>query len=319
MAKVLITTVPFGEINHAPFNQLKEADCEVDVNPLGRRLKEEELRKMIAPGYDVLIAGTEPITAAVMDAVPSLKLIARVGVGLDNVDLEAARQRKIAVSYTPDAPALAVAELTIGLMLALLRFIPQADRAIRTGQWTRLLGRRLADCTVGVIGVGRIGTLVIRYLQGFSPREIIVNDHKQSVPVWMPPVRWVEKETIYREADIITLHLPLTKETKNLIGEKELAMMKPNAILINTSRGSIIEEHALDEALVYRPQMAAGLDVFTYEPYAGWLATRPNCLLTCHMGSMTYDCRARMEREAVEDVLRFLRGVPLRYDALLQG
>lgn len=309
--RILITTIPFGELDRRPLELLDEAGVEYVINPIGRKLKEDELAEMIG-GFDALIAGTEPITAKVLERAARLRLISRVGIGLDSVDLMAARQRGILVAYTPDAPAPAVAELTIGLMLGALRFIAHADRHMRNGIWHRQMGERLSGKTVGVMGVGRVGARVIRHLSGFDAR-ILANDLKPDLEFGAEHgVRWVDKPTLYREADLITLHLPLTRQTKALIARREIELMKPEAILINTSRGGVVNEQDLAEALRLHRLGAAALDVFQHEPYAGPLITVENCILTCHMGSMAKDCRARMELEATEEVIRFLNNVPLR-------
>jgi D-3-phosphoglycerate dehydrogenase len=309
--RALITTIPFGEVDRRPLDLLEQAGIEYVINPIGRRLRPEELAEMVGD-FDVLIAGTEPITAAVMNRANRLRLISRVGIGLDSVDLQAAREREILVSYTPDAPAPAVAEMTMGLILSLLRSLSQADRGMRGGVWHRFLGRRLSELTVGVIGVGRVGKRVVRHLQGFAPRILandIVPDHEFGTA---HQVDWVEKEIIYKEADVISLHLPLTPLTNNLITRRELDMMKPDAILINTSRGGLVNEHDLAQALKQGRLAGAALDVFGLEPYSGELVTIENCLLTCHMGSMSRDCRAQMELEATEEAVRFFKGEPLR-------
>lgn len=309
--RVLITTIPFGEVNRKPLHLLEQSGIEYVINPIGRRLRPEELADLIGD-VDVLIAGTEPITAAVMERAKRLRLISRVGIGLDSVDLQAARARDILVSYTPDAPAPAVAEMTMGLILSLLRSLSQADRAMRGGVWHRFLGRRLSELTVGVIGVGRVGKRLIRHLQGFAPRILandLVPDREFGV---IHGVQWTEKDTIYKEADIISLHLPLTPLTRSLITRHELDMMKPDAALINTSRGGMVNEHELAQALKKGRLAGAALDVFGQEPYSGELVTIENCLLTCHMGSMSRDCRAQMELEATEEAVRFFKGEPLR-------
>jgi D-3-phosphoglycerate dehydrogenase len=308
--RVLISTVPFGEVDRRSLSLLEAEGVEYLLNPLGRRLREDELADLVGE-VDVLIAGTEPITAAVMDRGTRLRLISRVGIGLDSVDLLAARQRGILVSYTPDAPAPAVAEMTIGLLLSLLRSLARADRGMRGGVWHRIVGRRLAGLTVGVIGVGRVGKRVIRHLQGFGPL-ILANDLSPDIGFGTAfGVQWVDKETIYRQADIITLHLPLTTLTRNLIARREIELMKPEALLINTSRGGMVNEHDLTQALKGGRLAGAALDVFAQEPYSGELVAVENCILTCHMGSMSRDCRARMELEASEEALRYLRGEPL--------
>ncbi|MFB3785604.1 MAG: phosphoglycerate dehydrogenase [bacterium] len=309
--KILVTTVPFGEADPAPLELLKSAEVHFDINPFGRRFQEDELAERIGP-YHVLIAGTEPITRRVMEQAPNLKHISRVGIGLDSVDLAAARELGIQVSYTPDAPAPAVAEMAVAQMLNLLRCLPQADRGMRRGIWKRLMGRRLSECVVGIIGLGRIGKRVARHLSGFGPK-ILVNDIAPDLEfIEKHGLLFVEKERIYAEADIITLHVPLTMETHGLIGPRELARMKPDALLINTARGGIVEESALAAALRSGKLGGAAVDVFEQEPYTGELTGLENCLLTCHMGSCSVDCRARMEREATEEAVRFIQNKPLQ-------
>lgn len=310
--RVLITTVPFGEQDRRPLDMLESAGIDYVINPMGRRLKEIELAEL-ARDFGILIAGTEPITARVMESAPHLKLIARVGIGLDSVDLNAARQRGVAVSYTPDAPSPAVAELTLGLMFNLLRHISSADRGMRNGVWQRYMGQRLDGLTVGVIGVGRIGKRVLRSLHlAFPNTHLLANDLSPDLDFGHEhAVRWVDKETIYREADIITLHLPRTLLTYQLITRKEFEQMKPGVLLINTSRGGMIHEQDLIESLRSNRIGGAAIDVFESEPYSGELSTLERCVLTCHMGSMSADCRARMELEATEEALRFLKNEPL--------
>lgn len=312
MPKVLITTVPFGDKNRLPIEQLEAAGVEYLINPLGRKLKEEELGEMISD-FDVLIAGTEDITDAVMSKASKLKLISRVGIGLDNVDLLAAERRGIKVSYTPDAPAPAVAELTIGLMLALLRSVHVSNAQMHRGEWHRHFGRRIPEVTIGIIGTGRIGARVLRRLQAFGTPRILVNDIRPDKNI-APELKleWVGKEEIYRQSDLISLHLPLTKQTKNMIEREELLMMKPDAMIINTSRGGIINEVDLEMVLNAGHLSGAAVDVFDQEPYLGGLAKIDRCLLTSHMGSMSIDCRTRMEIEATEEAVRFINNQKLQ-------
>lgn len=326
MAKVLITTVPFGDKNRLPIEQLEAAGIEYLINPIGRKLKEAELAEMVTD-FDVLIAGTEPITDMVMSRASRLKLISRVGIGLDSVDLLAAERRGIRVSYTPDAPAPAVAELTIGLMLSLLRSVHTANTQMHRGEWHRYFGRRLSEVTIGIIGAGRIGGGVLRRLAGFGTSRVLVNDICPNLQVAPElKIEWVGKEEIYREADLISLHLPLTAQTKNMIRREHLLQMKSDAMVINTSRGGIINEQDLADVLNAGHLSGAAIDVFEQEPYAGPLARIDRCLLTSHMGSMSVDCRTRMEIEATEEAVRFLTGKPLQgqvppaeYDVQRQG
>ena len=311
MPKALITTVPFADKNPLPIQLLEAAGIDYLINPIGRKLKEDELAEMVGD-FDVLIAGTEPITDKVMSRASGLKLISRVGIGLDSVDLLAAERRGIRVSYTPDAPAPAVAELTVGMMLSLLRHVNVANAQMHRGEWHRYFGRRLSEVTVGIIGVGRIGSGVLRHLEGFGSPRILANDLQPRVAA-MPAsaVEWADKDRIYREADLISLHLPLTGATKNMIRYAELRTMKKDAIIINTSRGGIINETDLARVLGEGHLSGAAIDVFEQEPYAGELAGIERCLLTSHMGSMSVDCRSRMEIEATEEAVRFLAGKAL--------
>lgn len=326
MPKALITTVPFGDKNRFPLELLEGAGIEYLINPIGRKLREDELAEMAAD-FDVLIAGTEPITDKVMASASRLKLISRVGIGLDSVDLLAAEKRGIQVSYTPDAPAPAVAELTIGLMLSLLRSVHLANVQMHRGEWRRYFGRRIPEVTIGIIGTGRIGGRVLRRLAGFGSPRILVNDIRPDPRVASElKLEWVGKEEIYRQADVISLHVPLTVQTKNMIRREHLLQMKPDAVVINTSRGGIINERDLADVLGAGHLSGAAIDVFEHEPYTGELAGIDRCLLTSHMGSMSIDCRTRMEIEATEEAVRFLTGQAMQglvpqeeYDVQRQG
>jgi D-3-phosphoglycerate dehydrogenase / 2-oxoglutarate reductase len=326
MAKALITTVPFGDKNRLPLELLENAGIEYLINPLNKKLTEDQLADMVGD-FDVIIAGTELITDKVMARAPKLKLISRVGVGLDGVDLMAAQKRGIKVAYTPDAPAPAVAELTLGMMLMLLRSVHVSNAQMHEGKWQRIFGRRLAEVTVGIIGVGRIGTRVLRRTKAFGTPRILVNDTMPDYELNREfKLDWVTKEQIYKEADIISLHLPLTHLTKNMIRREQLLSMKPDAIIINTARGGIVNESDLYDVMKAGHLSGAAIDVFEHEPYAGPLGEIERCLLTAHMGSMSVDCRTRMEIEATEEAVRFLTGKPLtsevpqaEYDVQSQG
>jgi D-3-phosphoglycerate dehydrogenase / 2-oxoglutarate reductase len=306
--KILITTVPFGENNRLPIELLESSNFDFTFNPLGRKLTAAEVCEL-AEGYSAIIAGTEPITSEAIARGSGLEIISRVGIGLDSVDLLAAKGNGVQVSYTPDAPAPAVAELTIGMAISLLRGIHIANIGLHEGEWRRHFGRRIPEVTIGVIGCGRIGGRVLRRLRGFGSPRILVNDLSPN-PDIAPDLKieWVDKQTIYKEADLISIHVPLTSQTRHMISEAEFAMMKKDALLINAARGGIVDEKALFEALTTGMIAGAGVDVFEDEPYAGPLSEVKNCLLTCHMGSMSQDCRARMEIEATEEVIRVLEG-----------
>lgn len=326
MSKALITTVPFGDKNRLPLELLENAGIDYLINPLNKKLTEDQLADMVAD-FDVIIAGTELITEKVMARASKLKLISRVGVGLDGVDLMAAKERGIRVAYTPDAPAPAVAELTLGMMLTLLRSVHVSNAQMHEGKWQRIFGRRLAEITVGIIGVGRIGTRVLRRTKAFGTPRILVNDIMPNYELNREfKLDWVTKEQIYQEADLVSLHLPLTHLTKNMIRREQLLSMKHDAIIINTARGGIINEGDLHDVMMAGHLSGAAIDVFEHEPYSGPLSQIERCLLTAHMGSMSVDCRTRMEIEATEEAVRFLTGKPLtsevpqaEYDVQSQG
>ena len=310
--KVLISTVPFARRDVTPLQILSDAGIDYVVNPLGRKFKREELYREIS-NYDGLIAGTEVIDKTIIQRAQNLKLIARVGIGLDNVDLIAARDSGVEVCYTPDAPSPAVAELTVAMMLTMLRQVHVSNQQMHSGVWHRYFGRRLSQCSVGIIGVGRIGKRVLKLLSGFDIENIYVNDIDEKVALEESDrIVFTDKESIYEQADIISIHVPLTEETRSMIGGREFSIMKEDAIVVNTSRGGIIDEAALFNALNANQISGAAIDVFETEPYEGNLKQLENCLLTAHMGSMSVDCRTQMEIEATEDTVRFLQGKGLK-------
>jgi D-3-phosphoglycerate dehydrogenase len=180
---------------------------------------------------------------------------------------------------------------------------------MHSGEWHRFFGRRLSKVVIGIIGIGRIGQRVLEHLQGFGNPRILVNDIsiKDDISDRFN-VEWVSKEEIYKQSDIVSLHLPLTGKTKNMITKDQLLLMKSDAIIINTSRGGIINENDLFEIMQSGHLSGAAIDVFDNEPYNGALNGVERCLLTAHMGSMSVDCRTQMEMEATEEAVRFLTG-----------
>lgn len=308
--RVLVTSNFFGDSDPRAHAILRETGAEI-VYRNDHPLTEDEIAGLI-PGIDALIAGVEPITPRVMDQAPGLRQISRVGVGYDSIDVPAARARGIQVTHTPDGPWPAVAELTVGLMIDLLRWVGPTDRDVKNGKWVRRIGRRLSKVTVGIVGVGRIGKAVIRHIaNGFPGVRILANDLVPDTVFGDEfGIEWVDKERLYREADIISLHVPLTRLTRNLIAAEQLAVMQPTSCLINTARGGMIDEPALAAALADKRLAGAAIDVFAREPYKGPLAEFDNCILTAHIAGNTFDCRARMEIDAATEIQRLLAGQP---------
>lgn len=301
MGTILTTTSSFGARENETVARLEGAGHTLLFSPLGRRLGEDDAIALFTEHDPVgVVAGVEPLTERVMAAAPSLRAIARCGTGLDSVDLDAARRRQIAVSNTPGAPALAVAELTVGHILNALRRIAEADRLIRAGRWTALSGGLLGARTVGIVGFGRIGQRVAELLTPFGARLLAADPFAEVKTAANAGVDIVSLETLLAEADVVTLH---AAPGSVRIGSAEIARMKPGALLVNTARGDLVDEGALLAALEAGMLGGAALDVFGDEPYAGPLADRDDVTLTAHMGSYAAESRALQEREALDNLL----------------
>ncbi|MBK8395384.1 MAG: phosphoglycerate dehydrogenase [Leptospiraceae bacterium] len=316
MPKIFVSTFPYGVSDVSPRQILENTGWEIKYNPHNRKLKPEELAEF-AKDADGVIAGTENMNQ-LLAINPNLQFIARVGIGLDSVPLSLCREKGIKVSYTPDAVTPAVAELTVGLMIALTRFANRADREIRNDQWTRPVGKRIEHSNIGIIGFGRVGKKLVQLLSSFKPKEILVNDIKdkseeikQIANQWNISIQQVTKEEIYQSSDIISLHLPLYKKTKYMIDKKSLELFNKNSFLINTARGALIHEKDLFDALNVKQIKAAALDVFETEPYSGNLRALENIILTQHIGSCSFDCRYEMEIQAAEELIRFFKNETL--------
>lgn len=316
MKRIFVSTYPFGQYNEEPISILRKEGWEVVLNPTKRKLTSEEVAEY-AKDVDAIIAGTEDLTPLIQKN-PGLKIISRVGIGLDSVPLQLCRDKNITVAYTPDAVTMAVVELTIGLMVSLTRKVHLANFELRRGGWSRFTGKRLGESVIGLIGLGRVGSNVLRILKEFRPKEILVNDLKnksKEIQEIMQDtglkVRQVDKEEIYKNADIISLHVPLSNLTRNMIGKTEFGLMNESTFVINTARGGIVNESDLFHAVKSEQIAGAAIDVFEKEPYKGNLIELENIILTEHMGSCSFDCRYLMEFGAASEVVRFFKGEPL--------
>ncbi len=304
MNTLVISTSSFGTDNNPPLLHLQKSGMAIVTNPHRRKLTEDEIIELLQGGAVGLIAGIEPLTKRVFEAAPQLKVISRCGAGLDSVDLTAAKQCGITVLNTPEAPAQAVAELTLGYILNLLRQISTIDSAVRGGEWPRTQGRLLAAQTVGVIGLGHIGRRVARLCQAF---EATVIAHDPFVHQTPDGITLMPLPQLLASADVVTLHVPYSAELHHLLDAKAFAAMKPEAIVINAARGGLVDETALATALTSGTIAAAALDVFEQEPYHGPLTACNNTILTSHIGSLARESRQRMEIEAAENLLQGLR------------
>jgi phosphoglycerate dehydrogenase-like enzyme len=259
-------------------------------------------------GVSAAIVSTDPFDAEVLASANALRVIARIGVGTDTIDVDSATRRGVAVCTTPGANASSTADHAVGLMLAALRRIPEHDAAIRAARWARTGDAtpwELNRATVGLVGLGAIGRLVRRRLSGFRTHVLVCDP--AAAPE--PGCELVELDELLRRSDVVSLHVPLTTATRHLIDRRRLALMRPDAVLINTARGGLVDERALVEALEAGRLRAAALDVFEHEPPTDprLLALR-NVILTPHVGGVSERSVAEMTRRATDAVVDVLAG-----------
>ncbi len=299
--RVAIGPSSFAEQNDAPLRALEAAGLEVIPNPFKRRLTEDEIIAHLE-GIDGLIAGLEPLNRRVLDGAKNLKAVARVGIGIANVDLEAAGEFGVKVSNTPDGPIGAVAEMTIGALLCLARRIPEMNSALHDQRWEKKIGTGLSGATALVIGYGRIGRRVAELLRAFGCR-IVASDPFLKGEAADDGTPLVSLASGLADADVITIH---ASGERAILGEVELAGVKKGAILLNSARGGLVDEPALIAALESGRLGGAWLDAFAEEPYRGKLIGMDRVLMTPHAGTYTLQCRLSMESAAVENLLRDL-------------
>jgi glyoxylate reductase len=263
----------------------------------------------VAGAAAVVADPTVPVTAELLDrAGPSLRVVANFAVGYDNIDVEACRERGVIVTNTPDVLTNATAELAVALMLAAARRIGEGERLVRRGDWKgwepeQLLGRELSGATVGIVGMGRIGSRVAELLRGFEPRLLHSSRHDHE------GAERRELHDLVAESDVVTLHVPMSEETRHLVDAELLQRFKPGSILVNTSRGALVDTAALVQALRSGPLAAAGLDVYENEPAVpAELRELENVVLAPHIGSATRETRNAMARLAAENAIAVLEG-----------
>lgn len=265
-----------------------------------------ELGKVIADADGMVVRSATKVDAALLLNATKLRVIVRAGVGLDNIDVNQAERRGIRVFNTPKAPTNSAAELTVGLMFALARKIALGDRGVRQGKWLKdqIMGSELQGKNLGIVGYGRIGSKVGRIAACLGMTVYAWDILGPSVV--SEPAKYAELDSLLANSDFITLHVPLTDETKHFINAASLSKVKRGAYIINASRGEVIDEVALYEALRNGVLAGAALDVFEKEPYSGRLAELDNVVMTPHIGSNTREAQARIGDEIVEILLREL-------------
>jgi len=304
MKKILITTSTFDISNFNEDLHFIKNNFQIEQNPYFKKLAEDQIFDLMDDSVVALIAGTEPLTEKVFKRSNSLKLIVRCGIGVDNVDLIAAKNLGIQVFNTPDAPTRSVAELTLAHILSMLRRISESDRMVRAGKWKALMGSLLFGQTVGVIGYGRIGKMVSKLLLGFGAKVLVYDLFENPI---IDEVKFVSKEVLLAESDIITLHMPYSLENHHFLDQKAFLNIKNGAIVINVSRGGLIDDLALYKAIIENKIAGAALDCFEQEPYIGPLINCENVQLTAHMGSYAKQSRIQQEIDSCTILVRELK------------
>jgi D-3-phosphoglycerate dehydrogenase / 2-oxoglutarate reductase len=298
--KILLGPSSFAELDRGPLEALKKLDYEIVDNPYKRKLTKDEILTLLSENVVGLIAGLEPLDKAVLEH-SRLKVISRVGSGLSNIDLDAADKLGIKICSTPDGPTEAVSELTLGVLLNLIRMVPQMDSDLHQGKWRKKIGVQLKDKTIAIIGFGKIGRRLAELLSPFQVKILVVDPFldKNSTEYSV-----VSLETALSQADVVTIH---SSGDKCLLGDYEFSIMKDGMFLLNAARGGLISEPSLIKALDDGKVAGAWLDTFSNEPYQGELASYTQVILTPHVGSYTLECRKQMEMEAVENLINALQ------------
>lgn len=293
--KIVVGASSFAAADDTALNKLRGEGVEVELNPYGRKMTEEEIIRFLQ-GADGILAGLESLDRKVLASAGSLKAIARIGIGMDNVDTKAAKELGIKVSNTPDGPTQAVAEMTVAALLTIARQIVPANRDIHDGIWAKRMGFSVSGCKVLVIGYGRIGKKVAETLKYLGADIHIYDKYNMELTTINPEegLKW---------ADVVTLHASGNEE---IIGEKEISIMKEGVILLNGARGALVDEDSLYHALSSGKMAYYWGDAFWQEPYQGKIMSCLNAILTPHIGSYTKQCRKKMEIQAVDNILRDL-------------
>ena len=302
-------------IPEAGLGVLERAGIEYRIWPGDLPPSREELIEFARGADGLLTLLTERIDEALLDALPTVKVVSNMAVGFDNIDVDACTRKSVVVCITPDVLTETTADFTWALMLAVARRVCAAAESVRAGTWRTweplgFLGRDLSGATLGIVGFGRIGRAVARRARGFGMRVLYTDQTRQSSEVERGlGATFVSLEQLLGESDVVTLHVPLTPETRKLIGARELALMKPGAILINTARGPVIDTEALVRALRTGHLWGAGLDVTDPEPLPADhpLLQCPNVIVTPHIASASETTRARMAELAAENLVAALQ------------
>ncbi len=307
--KILVTPTSLcRDTGKAGLARLRAFADEVVLNPHGRPLTAAELAPLVAD-VDGIVAGLDDYDASVFEAAPRLRALARYGVGVDRVDLDAAQRHGVTVTRTPGANSLAVAELTIGLVFAAARGIARLDASVRAGEWPRLEGRELTGATMGVIGFGAIGRLVAERARGIGMSVVAYDPVGADDDFAAAGVRRLELDELCRRSDVVSVHVPLLPETRHLLDRRRLALLPPGAIVVNTARGGLLDESAARAALDDGALHAVAIDVYETEPPSSSpLVGHDRVIATPHAGGHTRGAVDRMTEQSVDAIIAALSG-----------
>jgi D-3-phosphoglycerate dehydrogenase len=306
--RILVSMTTFAVYDKKPLEMLETEGYEVVLNPHGRKVSKEELMEL-ASGCAGIVAGTEVYDEEVFDKLTDLKVLSRAGTGMDSVDIEMAERHGVIVKRTPDAPTQAVAELVLTQILDLYREVSRMDRDIRAGVWKKRMGNLLSRKTVGIVGAGYIGTRVAGLLKPFDCQVLGYDPYVDGAAMKERGIEKVALDDLLRESDVVTIHIPYSDEAHHFMDSERLKSMKEGSILINASRGGLVDEEALCECLKDGHLKGAAVDTFEKEPYEGPLRDMDNVLLTPHIGSYARESRIYMEVQAVENLIMEMRNV----------
>lgn len=303
--KILIAIFPF--LN----NPQQTEDIEFICNPWGREPSAAEIEDELVSGqYDALIVGTKTVNNSIIEKVDSLKVISRVGVGYNNIDVEYFKKHGVITTYTPFGPTDSTAEMALALILAGTRRLANYDRMIKGKRWSREFGLRLMDATIGIVGFGRIGKRLSVLLKALGCNILLNDINPDLATAHAMGLRFVDKEEMLNQADVLSFHVPLKKDTINWLSYEELGKIDRPITIVNTARGGIVNEQAAYEYLKFHPESYFCCDVFEEEPYQGNLTELTNVLLTPHASSFTVGSRMQTELLAIQNCVQVLRGKP---------
>jgi len=306
--KILIGSKTFGKITPEPANILKDAGFEVDYNPYPDFFNEEQMLEVIQDYFGVVV-GFDHLTEKVIAKAENLKVIAKHGVGVDTIDVDAATKHGVVVSKTVGANSSSVADFAIGLMLSTARQIPRMDAEVKQGEWPKYVGTELWKKTLGIIGLGHIGKAVAKRAAGFDMKLLAYEPYPDHDFVTRHHIELASVNRILEEADFITIHVPLSESTANMIGREELKKMKNTAFLVNTARGGIIDEDALYDALENNVIAGAAIDAFSEEPPGHTkLLNAKGMVATPHAAAYTNESLNRMSLMCADSICRVLHG-----------